>query len=346
MAENLILAAFVALPLLFLAALVLFHRHRRRHPRPREGAGRVILGNALLLLALVTALLPAGEVYYRFLHDSTDSFGLTRVTREWFARHYRRNRAGFRDSGPPPVPGKPDAERRVTFFGDSFTAGQGVADVEDRFPNLVRAERPGWDVQVIARNGWDTPDELAVLEGMVEYGWWLDDVVLVYCPNDIALLVPEWRETVKRVFAAPPPGFLVRKSYLVNTLYYRRVASRDPALAKYYGFVLEAFEGPCWERHRRDLTAFRDAVRSRGGRLLVVTWPFLHAIGPDYPYRAIHERLAGLWRDLGVPHLDLLDRFEGLRPGDLVVGRHDAHPNERAHRLAAAAILEFLGNVD
>ena len=49
-----------------------------------------------------------------------------------------------------------------------------------------------------------------------------------------------------------------------------------------------------------------------------------------------------MWERLSVPHLDLLDVFEGEPPEDLVVNPYDAHPNEHAHRLAAAAILRFL----
>ena len=76
---------------------------------------------------------------------------------------------------------------------------------------------------------------------------------------------------------------------------------------------------------------------------MVVTFPFLHALGDDYAYRDVHGRLDALSGDeLGMRHLDLLPVYEEYKPGKLVVGKVDAHPNEFAHELAAEAIAEFL----
>jgi hypothetical protein len=342
MEEDAILMAFIALPAALFAALVLFHRFRRRHPRLREGPGRLMVGNLLFLAALLSVLLPGGEIYFRFLHDSTDSFGVTRVSREWFGRHYEMNYAGFRDSQPLSGPVLLPGRRRVTIFGDSFTVGQGVANVEDRFANIIRNQRPDRDVQVIAVNGWDTPHQLGALRGMIARGWRFHDVVLVYCLNDIACYIPEWQAVLARVFGTREPGFLVRHSYLFDTLHYRHVVAREPDLAGYFDFVRAAYDRPCFREHVRDLLSFRDLVKARRGRLLVVTFPFLHSIGPGDPHRRVYERLHGFWQGIGVPDLDLYPVFENMRPADLVVGPHDAHPNETAHRLAAAAILDFL----
>ena len=87
---------------------------------------------------------------------------------------------------------------------------------------------------------------------------------------------------------------------------------------------------------------FRDLVQAHGGHLAVVTFPFLHALGPNYEYRFIHDKLDQLWRELHVPHLDLLSVFESLPPSQVTVNRYDAHPNEYANRLAAAAIDKWL----
>ena len=40
--------------------------------------------------------------------------------------------------------------------------------------------------------------------------------------------------------------------------------------------------------------------------------------------------------------LDLLPAYRAHRDEDLVVNRFDAHPNERAHAIAAKEILAFL----
>jgi hypothetical protein len=65
-------------------------------------------------------------------------------------------------------------------------------------------------------------------------------------------------------------------------------------------------------------------------------------LGPAYPWQFVHDELGQLWRDLNVPHLDLLPVFANLPPTRLTVNRFDAHPNEFANQLAAEAIDRFL----
>lgn len=59
-------------------------------------------------------------------------------------------------------------------------------------------------------------------------------------------------------------------------------------------------------------------------------------------FKSVHEQLDQFWQEQGIPHLDLLPVFSNLPPSKLVVKRHDSHPNEYAHALAAEAIHEFL----
>jgi hypothetical protein len=202
--------------------------------------------------------------------------------------------------------------------------------------------RPDWEVHVLASLGWDTDRELAIMKLYTDQGSEVDVVVLIYCLNDIADIVPEWQEILSRVYEAPDPGYLAQHSYLFNTLYYRWKASHDPGISNYYDFVLENYEGPVWDMQKRRLRALRDFVDAQGGRLLVVTFPFVHNLGQNYPYRSVHARLDEVWRDLEVPHHDLLSAFEAYPGAKLVVNSYDAHPNERAHAIAAESIAAFI----
>src|SRR5215472_14397661 len=146
--DNVVLLLFIALPLICGGALLAFARHVKHHPK-RTGWSRLLLGNFLVLALLLSFLFPAGEVYFRFLYDSTDSLNYTKVSQDWVSKYWVRNSAGFRDNveyTAQRVPGTP----RVSFVGDSFTAAHGVASVEDRFANIIRSAHPKWDVQVLA----------------------------------------------------------------------------------------------------------------------------------------------------------------------------------------------------
>jgi hypothetical protein len=310
----------------------------------RGNPGKVVLVNLAILAALVLLVWGCGEVYYRFFFEGTDSFGLTRPCRRWILKNYsstitnvgERDRMDYAKAIPP-------GKRRVTFLGDSFTLGHGIADVDRRFTNLVRRDHPGWDVQTLAHAGWDTKLEIEGLDRFAAQGFALDTVVLVYVLNDIEELVPEWPAVRARLYAGlDHEPFLVRHSDFVNVLYWRWRVSRDPDVRGYYGFVRDAYRGEPFRIERERLREARDYCASRGVRLLVVTFPFLHALGPDYAYADAHRALAATWKDLGVPELDLLDVYAGSRPVDVVIGKYDAHPNERAHAMAAQAIGRFV----
>jgi hypothetical protein len=340
MGENFILLLFLGLPPFIYIATRWFFRTVRPRMKERKVLS-LICGNVLVLLLLLSVVVLSGEIYYRYFYDSTDSFGLCKTTKLWFERHFHRNLTGFRDSTnylPTVEPGK----RRITFVGDSFTVGHGIPDVEDRFANRVRTLNPDREIHVLAECGWDTGMQKKLVDFLPTSGYQTDAVVLVYCLNDIADITPEWQKVLDRVYKLPQPGFFARHSYLFNTLNARRRMAQEPEIADYYRFVRKAYEGPEWDRQRERLTSFRDAVVKSGGQFYVVTFPFMHVVGDDYPYRDIHQRLDDFWTKIGVPHLDLLDVYADKAAEELVISSRDAHPNKYAHALAARAIAAFL----
>jgi hypothetical protein len=341
--EDLLFGLYLLLPVLAARSCQLFFVRLGLHRGPGMRPLRLLAGNLLVFLLVGSLLLVAGESYYRWFYDATDSFGLSKTSQRWFERHWRLNQAQVRDSLDRYEPAVPAGRRRVTFLGDSFTTGHGVADVERRFANIVRARRPGWEIHVIAWNGVQTGDELAALTGRTRFGYELDLVVLVYCLNDVLDLIPGWSERYARL-SRPPQGarFLIENSYLINTLYYRLRARSDPDATSSFYVVREAYAGRLWEKQRARLRAIHDEVQRRGGQLLVVTFPFMQSLGSDYEFKEIHELLDRTWREWQVPHLDLLDVY-GTRPAaDLVANPYDAHPNQEAHLIAADAIVPFI----
>lgn len=340
---DLVLCAIAAALPVPLALAFVRCRARAVAARGERPAWRAVLAANLLLLACLASLaFLAGEAYYRFWYDTTDSFGLTRTTSRWFKRYDQPNAMGFRDDvdyARAAAPGK----RRISFLGDSFTAGHGVKRVADRFVNLLRRRHPEWEVECLARNGLDTLGHLDLLRTLEREGHELQDVVLISCLNDIAELVPEWRATATRVFSRTrDPGFLVAHSYLANTVYFRLLALLEPDVRRYFACVRDAYEEPTWALHAERLREIAALCRAHAVRLHVVLFPFLHELGAGYAYRAAHQKLAALWAAEGVPFLDLLPLLDQHAKEGLVVNRWDAHPNERAHALAAQAIEGFL----
>lgn len=302
----------------------------------------VALGNVLLLGGLVSLLLLAGETYFRFFYDTTDSLGYTLMSERWVRRHWHTNRADSRDNREY-TPARSPATPRVSFLGDSFTAGHGIRDVDARFVNLIRQRRPDWEIHALAAVGLDNGSEIRYLTRALAKGYQLDTVVLVYCLNDIGDLLENQQTTSHRIAAAVEQStWIVRHRYFLNLLYHRFHASQHEFFRDYGAVVRDAYTGVVWERQRERFRELKRLVEAHGGKLKVVTFPFLHALGPDYPYAPAHQQLAAAWQELDIPHLDLLPLFQDRAPREVTVNPHDAHPNGLAHQLAAEAISAWL----
>lgn len=340
--ENLLLAAIILITFLSFLATAAFFRLGGSRIRKYRRLG-LVSGNILILLSALSLISLAGELYYRFIYNTTDSYGLSRTTTQWFSRHFRLNRSMFRDNleyQPDIAPGK----RRVTFIGDSFTAGHGVNDVNHRFVNLIRSRNTDQEVHALARCGWDTGHQIEILQITSRVSYELDVVVLVYCLNDISDILPEWHSMLNQLYNQPEPGFLIENSFFLNTMYCRAQVMRNPELSNYFSFVSDGYDGHSWKVQRQRLTGLCNEVRKKDATFLAVTFPFLHGLEQDYQFRHIHEKLGDHWATLNVPHLDLLETFEDYSSDQLMVNSYDAHPNPFAHALAADAILEFLNS--
>jgi len=308
----------------------------------------LIAGNLLVLTLLLGAFAAAIECWYRFGFDGSDGLAVTRVAERWFSRHWRTNGVGVRDdveygdaAGLRLV--QPPGVRRLTFFGDSVTAAQGVPDVSRRFANRLRADLGARsELHVFAFNGADTGAQLDVLRDLLAKGYRLDLVVWVYFPNDALDLVPQWRDALAETLALQgrEPA-LVRRSFALDFWWWRWQVSRGSAYQRHREWIRDAHAGTFWQAQQRRLREIERLCASNQATLLVVTLP-LFAVAPgDETLDGTYRTLDAFWRERGVPHLDLTARFSDSA-GSWVVSRFDEHPNEAAHAVIAAELTKFL----
>ncbi len=257
-----------------LGSLVYVVFARLRVHRHASGPSRwlvITAANALVGAFFLSIVLALGELRYRYFYDTTDAIAISLTSRDWFEHHWHKNQTGFRDSlaSYPMAMARPAAERpRVSFVGDSFTAGHGIADVEQRFVNRVRAGRPDWEVHALAALGLDTGGQLVVLRKLLAAGYELDRVVLVYCLNDTGDLPPTRGSggtggTAPQAFRekAREPGFLVRHSYVVNTWFLRWKLWRASRGGKHSSSVVDAHAGAEWLRQRAGWSSWLGSSR-------------------------------------------------------------------------------------
>jgi hypothetical protein len=116
-----------------------------------------------------------------------------------------------------------------------------------------------------------------------------------------------------------------------------RAAPRDHLLAM-LGLVRE-FEP--WRASQQGLRTMRDLLAARGVPMLVAVFPMLTEL-ERRPFATLHALVAEFCAGEGIACVDLAHVFDGIAEEDLWVHPTDQHPNDRGHRLMAAAILAEL----
>jgi hypothetical protein len=99
---------------------------------------------------------------------------------------------------------------------------------------------------------------------------------------------------------------------------------------------------PGWEKALAALGEIRQLTDTASAKLLVVVWPMLVDLGPDYPHRTKHRFVVGECEKLGIPVLDLLPTFEGRDASALWGAKDDHHPNGMALGMGAEAVVRGL----
>ena len=92
----------------------------------------------------------------------------------------------------------------------------------------------------------------------------------------------------------------------------------------------------------RRLNKVRDLCRLHNCEFRVVVFPFLHNLADDYPFRDAHAAVVEHCRASEIPVVDLAPILTKHAGEGLTVNPFDAHPNRRAHKLAAEAIEQEL----
>jgi hypothetical protein len=317
-------------------AFLLKFRRRWRQLAPR----RVKWVNAALSFWTFCAALTAVELYFAVWYDESDSFNLSNVSQHWFARHVHRNEAMFRDARPFPRH-VPEGVRRICFVGDSFTFGQGIKDVGDRFCDRIGrrldAVRPGeFLTSYVGDFGINAEQVTELVRQQVQHGFQMDMIVYTICLNDIEIYRPGGAAREQQFHT--PTFVLFRDTYFLNLLYFRLQQARLPSVRSYYSDLAESYQGPAWREMREQLDKLRELCDDHHIQLRIVIFPFVHNLRPAYPFEAAHEQIAAYCRETGLPCLDLKPVLAPHAGEGLTVNRFDAHPNERAHALAAEAI--------
>lgn len=237
---------------------------------------------------------------------------------------------------------------RIMGLGDSFAAGEGVPLERTMFKRMEAQLGPGYEVVNAAKSGFYASDEVNRLRELEPLD--CQRAIVVWILNDIH----------------PSAALQASHSGLNDLINLRqddlagicetiegRLHSRLLSVAVQRGFMAlatnstyrwyrECYSDENAENVRELEKQIQALARPEGVKVAFVLFPLLEGLESEYPFLSIHQRVAKMARDAGLPVLDLEPTFRGRRSEDLWVHPIDHHPNGKAHEIAATAMLEWL----
>lgn len=300
-------------------------------------AMRRLLPRLGLLLASVLVILVIAEVAVRQLVVASDGLAFTLMHQRWLDRYWEVNSLDYRD-----VEWTPDrlvGKQRILIIGDSFAAGLGIKNPDDRFAGVLSDTLgDNYAIMVAAKPGWDTRDEWLALNA---YPFEPDIVILSYFVNDIepAARAASLRYSISMPTPTPLVDTLISASHLLNYLYWNIYYRHTLTLSDSYLVFLEDAYQQAWQIHAAELQTIYDWTSSRGVRLIVVVFPELNEISRFSAQVAQVERF---FAERNVAVVNLTEQWINYPRTDRVVSNIDAHPSTRLHEDVGEALAQII----
>lgn len=294
-----------------------------------------LLSNVGTLIMPLVVLLTLLEIAFMFIEQSQEG-GLSRASHIWFERHWTPMTGIYRDTEHTDTLGK----KKVLVIGDSFTAGHGLKNVEDRYSNIL-ASKLGTTKYVIYNlgiSGSDTRDEYERFE---KFGVKPDVLVLQYFPNDIEKAAKS--HGVEATGLQPYEDLssllrhIVRQSYLFNYIYWQLPHGDAAPFMDYTRRVYS--NSAIINDHLNDLGKFV-AIRDKYQiPMYVVLFPFSHNLEKTAQYT---EPIAHFFQQHNVPVLEVGTLVKDIDPNDRIVGRNDFHASAVVNHRVGDALYKMV----
>jgi len=303
---------------------------------------RRLAQNTFLVFFTLLFSLISIEIAFRLFFIQSDGINFTLASKRWFERYWRPiNSLGYRDYAW--TPEKIGSRKRVAVVGDSFAAGGGIEEIEDRFSNqLAKMLGDDYVVMTIAKNGWNTRQEI---DGLLAYPYPPDLVVFSYYLNDIEGVAKTMGYSRPSILIPPPHWLqpLVDNSYALNFAYWRLFRWRafaDPnqraEIQTYQNYLRALYENPeVWAAHQEELRQVYNVAQSHQYQLIVVVFPDMLAIEET---QDLSSKVVDFFKNLGTPVVDVTDLIVTGQPEKLIVNSVDSHPSIEVHTLVANAL--------
>src|SRR3989344_6322542 len=299
---------------------------------------------AVTFFAICSVLMfSAFDGYFRYVYDESDGLGFLQVNKRWQERHVVYNNFFKRDRDFKVE--KSAGTVRIGMLGDSITFGAGIKNPKDRFSDILQKnlQESGINAEIynLGVPGLDSHEEIKLYQDLSYLNF--DIVVWQYFLNDIQ---PEDKGEPakiisKNAYANDFMRWLTENSTFFDFLYWRFSSKYSTTFDQLGTHYLSMYsDESALKSHEEELSKFIVELRGQDKKIIVMIFPFIELLGPNYPATEAHNKLQNFFKSQDIQAIDLLDNLKSENWKDLVASKFDTHPNEKVHMLAAEKLYE------
>lgn len=291
---------------------------------------------SISLFSVLYAIL-ISELLFSALFVQSSGANITLSSKRWFEKYWNPiNSYGYRDY-------EHIWKDNVLFvLGDSFIAGHGIKNIDDRFANILASKvEKNWTVAVLAKNGWNLEN---LYNALISHPKIPDRIIVSYFLNDIVSAAR--RHGFRRTnLKKQEPGIfspLVDNSYLFNWLYWRFALPRSGD--SFLEFIGHAYnDEEIWSSHTDEIQKLVNYARDIDAKLTFLVWPRMSDVDRSTVFTS---KVVEFLEHNEIHVINLSDQFLGRELEALRVNPWDGHPSVEVNAEVAEIVYKTLGSWD
>jgi hypothetical protein len=304
--------------------------------------------NTVLIVFSTLSFIAIIEVCFMFISLSHGS-GEAYSGKIWGKKYWNPiNKFGFRDEEPK------KRKNSVFFVGDSFTAGWGVKDIQDRFGETTANElaKKGKKINEInlGRYGADTKLEFHLFEKFIyNTGIKPDQIILQFFVNDMDKFIPKNKKCISNTENIPRwKKMVIEGSYLanyINSLYPSNNSNFKPLKECEYSEQLKHVysSDSLWKKEELQLNKFLNYSTKNKIPLMIVFFPFMEDLKLAKKLN-IEKRINKYCIDNNIKLLNVTNYIQKIPKVKRQVSIMDSHASDIIHKITGKQLAEILKN--
>lgn len=310
----------------------------------KSAVSNVVKNFFLFFVSLVT-ILSFVEIVFMFVATSHGS-GNAYSGKIWMQRYWNPiNSLGYRDKEPE------NKKNTILFVGDSFTAGWGVKNIEDRFDHqaislLAKKDKTIHGIN-LGRYGADTKLEFALTKSFIsKTKIHPKKIVLQFFVNDVDNLLINDSSCISKVQSESHlKKIFVDGSYLYNYISSIYPTSENEIKPKKcdYGEKLKMIYtiDSLWFKEQIQLDKFTSYCKVKNIELTILFFPFMEDVTLSKKINA-DDRLAEYCKINKLKFINVSPFISGLTRKERCASIVDAHASSRVHKIVGKKLASLL----